>query len=168
MLNFEDAVDETVRPTLVEDEPSQVHDVDAEQTEVPVTVQESPMSGGARILELAATTAERLVADAHAEAESLITTAQTKADAILDASHADAREIAATLARSKEEQTVELERERVTALAGLADEKAALEAQIATLRQLQSDHRSQMRDHLTNQLSQLDAAVPEPPADVND
>jgi cell division septum initiation protein DivIVA len=161
MLNFEDAVDETVKPTLVEDEPSQVDDVDAEQTEVPVTVQESPMSGGARILELAATTAERLVADAQAEADSLVTSAQAKADAILDASHADAREIAATLARSKAEQTAELDRERVTALAGLADEKAALEAQIATLHQVQSDHRSQMLDHLTKQLSLLDATAPE-------
>jgi len=48
-------------------------------------------------------------------------------------------------------------------LAELADQKAALEAQIATLRQLQTDHRTQLRDHLREQLSLLDAAVPELP-----
>lgn len=168
MLNYEEALEETVPPTPVEDGDSQVDDVDADQTEPPVTVQESPMSAGSRILELAAVTAERLVADAHTEAESLVTTAQAKADAILAASSADAREIAAKLVRSKDEQTAELDRERVTALAGLADEKAALEAQIATLRQVQTDHRTQLRAHLTEQLSLLDATVPEPPADPTD
>jgi cell division septum initiation protein DivIVA len=161
MMNFEDAPDESVTPTLVGQAP--VDDVDSQATE-PITAQESPMIAAARVLELAAVTADGLVADARAEAESLVTTARARADALGEASRTEAQEVAAELARNKQEQTAELERERAGAMAGLADEKAALEAQIATLRQLQRDHHSQMRQHLTEQLSVLDATVPETPA----
>ncbi len=57
-------------------------------------------------------------------------------------SRTEADRVAAELVRDKKEQAAELDRERATALAGLADEKAALEASIARLRQVQSDHRS--------------------------
>ena len=100
------------------------------------------------------------------ESESLVTDARARADAILESSRKEARRVAAELARSKEQQTAELDRERTTALAGLAEEKAALEARNATLRQMQSDHRRQMRDHLTDQLSLLDATVPEAPTAI--
>jgi cell division septum initiation protein DivIVA len=118
MLSFENGSDTEVTP--------------------PATTHEGTTSA-ARVLELAAVTADQLVADAESEAASLVATAQAT-----------------------------LERERATALAGLADEKAALEAQIASLRQLQSNHRSQMQQHLTKQLSLLDAVMPEPPATVAD
>jgi cell division septum initiation protein DivIVA len=165
MLSFEEALDETVTPTLVEDGHARVDDVDTEPTE-PITVQESPTSAAARMLELAALTADRLVADAETEAESVVTTARARADAILAASRTEAHQVAAELARRRDEQTAELDRERATALAGLADEKAALQARIATLRQMQSDYRSQMRHYLTEQLSLLDATLIEPPAAV--
>jgi hypothetical protein len=42
----------------------------------------------------------------------------------------------------------------------LTEEKAAVEAEIAVLRQMQSEHLSQMRHHLTEQLSLLEAALP--------
>lgn len=164
MLDFEET-DETATPNLAEDGCAQVGDVDAEQTD-PITVQESSTTAAARMLELAAVTADRLVVDAEKEAESLVTAARASADAILESSRAEAHRVAAELVRIKEQQTAELDRERATALAGLADEKAALEARNATLRQMQSDHRRQMRDHLTEQLSLLDATVPEPPAAV--
>jgi vacuolar-type H+-ATPase subunit H len=163
MLSFEQGLIEIATPTPVDDGNALVGEVNTEPTE-PITVQETPTSAAARMLELAVVTADRLVTDAEEEAESLVTDAQARADAILEASRNEADQVAAELARTKEEQAAELDRERVTALAGLSDEKAALEAQIATLRQMDSDHRSQMRHHLTEQLSLLDATLPEPPA----
>jgi cell division septum initiation protein DivIVA len=165
MLSFE-GTDETVTPTVAEDGYARVDDVDTEQTD-PIMVQESSTSAAARMLELAAVTADRLVVNAETEAESLVTAARASADAILESSRAEAHRVAAELARSKEQQTAEHDRERATALAGLADAKAALEARNAPLRQMQSDHRRQMRDHLTKQLSLLDATVPETPAAVD-
>jgi cell division septum initiation protein DivIVA len=162
MLSTEEALEETTTPTLVEDEHDGVDELDVDPTEPtgPVLVQESPMSSAARMLELASITADQLVADAKAEAESLVTTAQAKADEILEASRSEADQVAAELTRNKDEQTATLDQERTTTLAGLAEEKAALEAQIASLGQQQSDHRSQMRQHLNEQLSLLDAAAP--------
>ena len=167
MPSSEEELDEALTPTPVDDGHGRVDHVDTEPTD-PTNVQESPTSAAARMLELAAATADRLVADAETEAESLVTTARATADAILETSRTEALQVAAQLARSRAEQVAELDRERATALAGLADEKAALEARIATLRRMQSDHRSQIRDHLTEQLSLLDTAIPEPPPTVTD
>ena len=50
--------------------------------------------------------------------------------------------------------------------AELAEQLAALEAQIVTLRNLECNHRSQMRDHLTHQLALLEGDVPELPTAV--
>jgi cell division septum initiation protein DivIVA len=175
MLSFEGALDETVTPSLVDEGHARVDDVDTGHARLddvdtgpsePIMVQESPTGTAARMLELAAVTADRLVADAETEVEALVATARAKADAILATSRTEARQVAAELARRKEEQTAELDRERAMAMAGLAEEKAALEARIAVLRQMQNDHRSTMRDHLTEQLSLLDATMPEPPAAV--
>jgi len=143
MLRFEQTPDEAVAPTLVDDRPAPLDDVETAPTE-PITVPESPTGAAARVLEVAAVTADRLVSDAETEAESLVTTARATADEILAASRTEARQVAADL----------------------AEEKAALEAQIATLLQMQSDHRSRLRQYLTEQLSLLDTKVPEPPAVV--
>jgi cell division septum initiation protein DivIVA len=143
------------RPTLV--------DVEAESTG-PIMAPETPTGAAARMLELAGITAERLVTDAQAEAESLVTVAQAKAEAILEASGNEANQIAAELARAREEQAAELDRERATTLAQLCDEKAALQKNIAELRQLERNHRSHLHHYLTEQLSKLDASLPEPPA----
>jgi vacuolar-type H+-ATPase subunit H len=166
MLSTEEALEETTTPTMVEDEHEGVADVETDPAEPtgPVLVQESPMGSAARMLELASMTADQLVADARTEAESLVSTAQAKADEILETSRTEAQQVAAELTRTKDEQTATLEQERATTLAGLAEEKTALEAQIATLGQLRSDHRSQMRQHLNEQLSLLDAAAPVPTA----
>lgn len=115
-----------------------------ETVETPTAVPESPTSAAARMLEVAAATAEEIVAVAQAHAE-----------AILEASRQEAHEA-----------EVELDRERTTALAGLAEEKAELESQITTLRSLHDDHRSQRRRHLTQQLELLDHAGPEPTAEA--
>lgn len=164
MLNFEQGLSQNETPTPAEDGNAPVRAADTEPTELR-TVQDTPTSAAARMLELAAVTADRLVADAGAEAESLVTVAQARADAILEATRKEADQVAAELARTKDEQAAELARDRATAVAELGDEKAALEAQIAALRQMESHHRSQMRQHLTEQLSMLDATPPEPPAD---
>ena len=160
MPSYDEASDEAVTPTVVDDGHDRVDGMVTEPIE-PTTVQESPTGAAARMLELAVVTADQLVADAETEADALVTTARATADAILEASRIEAHQVAAKLACVKAEQTAEVDRERATALAGLADEKAALEARIATLRQMQRDHRRQMRDHLTEQLSMLDATMPE-------
>jgi cell division septum initiation protein DivIVA len=166
MLKFEEATDDTVASASVDDGPDRVDESASEPTDLtePTALPESATGASARMLEVAAVTADRLVTDAETEAESLISNARAQADAILEASRAEEIRVRAELGRDREAQTAELDRERATAMAGLADEKAGLEAQIATLTQLQSDHRDQMRLHLAEQLTLLDAAVPEAPA----
>jgi hypothetical protein len=65
------------------------------------------------------------------------------------------------LVATRADQAAGLDRAPATALTELSDEKAALDAQVATLRQMESHHRSQMRHHLTEQLSMLDTTLPE-------
>jgi cell division septum initiation protein DivIVA len=174
MPGFDEILERVVTPDPVE--PAHTSgDVEAQPTEQsteqpteqptgPGPVQESPTSAGARMLEAAAVTADRLVVDAQQEAETLVSTARAKAEEILEASRREARHVDDELARRKDEQAAELDRERATALAGLAEEKAALEARISDLQQLQDDYSDRMRHQLNEQLSLLDAAVPEPPA----
>lgn len=158
MLRFEETVETAETPAPVEDEDAQLADVptdtetgtdtdtdtDTETGSAEAPVQESPTGAAARMLEVAAATAEEIVAIAQAHAE-----------AILEASRQQALEAAA-----------ELDRERTTTLAGLAEEKAELEARITTLRSLHDDHRSRMRRQLTQQLDLLEHAGPERTADV--
>lgn len=158
MLNFE-GPDEGVPTTIADGGP-----VDGATT-APATDHQSQTSAP-RMLELAAVTADRLVADARSEAAGLVSNARAEAEAILGASRTEADRVTAELTRTRAAQTAELDRERATAMGALAADKAGLEAQIATLRQLQSDHRRQLRDHLTRQLSLLDKAVPKPPTDA--
>ncbi len=125
---------------------------------------DTPTNPAARVLELAGVMAERLVADAEAEATSLVTAARAEADAILESSHADARQLAADLARSRKEHAAELERERLSTLGELSDTKADLEAEVVALRTTESAHRQRLRLLLTEQLAGLDTALPAPPA----
>jgi cell division septum initiation protein DivIVA len=162
MLSFEDPRDDNVNPTPAEDRRDRVNDLEVDLTE-PITHHDRSPDSAARILELAAMTADQLVTEAQTEAESLVSTAQADADAILETSRNEAHRIAAELSRIRHEQTADLDRERATALAGLAQERAAIERQIADLRHMQSDHRNELRRHLTAQLALLDATVPEPP-----
>lgn len=154
--------DETGTPSQLEEGPAQGDEAGAGAEPVGVEAVEEDRTSAARILEIAGVTADQLLGDARAEAESLVAAARAEADAIHTDSHAEAHQAAADLARRTQEQTDELDRERTAALAGLAEEKADLEDRIAALRQLQSDHQSQMRHHLAEQLSLLDATLPAP------
>lgn len=162
MLEFENALDGTFTSTSDGESQDQLDDLRSDPTE-PVAHQDGPAEAAARMLELAAKTADQLVAGARTEAASLVTTAQAKADAILQASRNEAQQVEAELSRVRAEQTAELDRERAMALAGLAEERSAYEAKIATLRQMHSDYRSDMRGHLTQQLELLDSTMLEPP-----
>ena len=128
------------------------HDADALadvvdlQSTAPRTGEEAPPSPAARMLEVAAVTADRLVAEAEKDAESLVATAQAAADEIAEASR----------------------NERALVLDRLAEEKAELEAQIATLRETETEQRRQMRSHLAEQLALLDATTVEQPTDGGD
>ena len=57
---------------------------------------------------------------------------------------------------------IALDRERTTAMAGLVDEKAALEAEVASLRQAATEQRDQLRRLLTEQLASIDEMHVEP------
>jgi cell division septum initiation protein DivIVA len=160
MLSFEDVSDDTVTSTPVADGHDRIDEPEPGNS----AHQDRPADAAARVLELAANTADQLVVNAQTEAAGLVTTAQAQAEAILQASRNQAQHVAAELSRTKDEQTAELDRERATALAGLAEERAALQAQIDQLHQVQSDHHSEMRRHLTEQLALLDSRSPEPPA----
>ena len=118
-----------------------VADVDDLPPTAPRTGQEASPSSAARMFEVAAVTADRLVAEAEKDAESLVATAQATADEIAEASR----------------------NERARVLDRLAEEKAELEAQIATLREMEAEQRRQMRSHLTEQLALLDATTFEQP-----
>ena len=68
-------------------------------------------------------------------------------------------------ARATADETAETSRKEVAAVeAQLARTKADLEAEIASLRQMGTDQRSQMRRLLTEQLGSLDSTRFEPPA----
>ena len=127
-------------------DPNAVADVVDLPTTAPHTGQEAPPSSAARMLEVAARTADRLVTEAEKDAESLLATAQAAADEIAEASR----------------------NERARVLDRLAEEKAELEAQIATLREMEAEQRRQMRSHLTEQLALLDATTFEQPTDGAD
>lgn len=110
----------------------------------------------ARLLEMAAVTADQLVTDAKAEVDSLMTAAHAEAEQLITASRSEAERVTAELARGREQQAAELDQHRTTVLAEVTDRKAALEAKVELLRQLESEHRNRLRRHLTEQLAQLD------------
>jgi hypothetical protein len=112
----------------------------------------------ARMLKVAAVTANQLVTRATAEAESLMAEARATARLSEEASRREAADVSAELSRAR----ADLDRERAAALEGLAEEKAGLETQIAALRQMEAEQRDQLRRHLSDQLAQLDATSFEP------
>jgi len=116
--------------------------------------------GAARLLEMAAVTADQLVADATAEAGSLMSAAHAEADQLITASRCEAERVTAELARAKGQQAAELEHHRATVLAEVVDRKAALKAKVETLRQLESEHRNRLRRQYAEQLAQLEDDTP--------
>ncbi len=64
------------------------------------------------------------------------------------------------LAQARAEQSAELDRQRATVLGDLAEQKAALEAEVARLEQLEQDLRDRMRSYLTQQLAQIEPTTP--------
>jgi len=116
----------------------------------------------ARLLEIAAVTADQLVADAEAEVGSLMSASHAEAEELITASRAEAERVAAELARGQEQQAAELDQHRATVLAEVADRKAVLEAKVERLRRLESEHWKRLRFHFAEQLALLeDDALPE-------
>lgn len=106
-------------------------------------------SAAARVLEMAADTADQLVAEAKAEASSLVSAAQAEAERLVSASRSEADRV-----------TAELEEHRTTVLAEVADRRAALEAKVESLRRLEDEHRKSLRHHFAEQLARLDDDAP--------
>jgi cell division septum initiation protein DivIVA len=127
-------------------------EIEPDQTDTPTVVEDAqdevaetePTDLTERIAvgEGPATAAARMLEVAVGTADQLVADAKTEAASLVATARATADEI----------------------LEGLGEQKSALEAQIATLRQLLGRHSSQMRDLLTHQLSLLDAAAHEPDA----
>ena len=132
----------------------------------PIVVVESPVLASARVLEVATFTADQLVADAQAQADALVADARAEADALRAASREDADRAAGELSRLRDEQTADLDRERIAALSGLAEQKASLEAQVEVLRAQENDYRSQLRHQLTEHLALLGESGAGTPASV--
>lgn len=99
----------------------------------------------ARLLEIATRNADELLAEARTEAASIVSMAQTDAD-----------RVRAELDQTRAEHDTELDRHRTTVLGDLSERQAALEAEIARLRQLEEDHRNRMRTYLAEQLAQIE------------
>jgi hypothetical protein len=104
-----------------------------------------------RLLELAVSSADELVADATAQAESLVA-----------AGHAEAEEIRTESERRREQQVAELEEHRHTVLSEVGEQRAALQAQVDELRERESEHRTSLRRQLQAQLALLDEDEPAP------
>jgi cell division septum initiation protein DivIVA len=126
--------------------------------ERPDSRQESSKAA-ARLLEIAAANADRLATESSAEAEALVAAARTEADGLRSAAQAEVEGVLAAARVDAERLTFELEQHRTRVMAELSDRKAALEGQIAQLRQLEADHREHLRRHLTEQLAQLDQST---------
>jgi cell division septum initiation protein DivIVA len=118
----------------------------------------------ARLLEMAAVTADQLVADAKAEAGSLMSTADAEAGQLIRASRCEAERVTADLAQGREQQAAELDHHRITVLAEVADREAALRAKVETLRRLEREHRNRLRCHFAEQLAQLEDDEDDSPA----
>lgn len=110
----------------------------------------------ARLLEMAAVNADRMLAEARDEAASLVDNAHAEAEHLLATSRAETQRVSRGLADQQAEQAAELDHQRTTAMGEIADRRAALEGQLFTLRQLESDHRERMRRHFTEQLALLE------------
>ena len=99
----------------------------------------------ARLLEIAGRNAEELLSGATADAEATVATARAEADQVTAAARTEAERVRA-----------EAEQHSTTVLSELAERRAALEAEIARLEQLESEHRAAMRTFFTEQLEHLE------------
>jgi cell division septum initiation protein DivIVA len=142
MLSFEIEPDQSVTPTVVEDVPDEVADTETEPNRTRELLDVTTLVAPAAVEESPATAAARMLEAAVGTAGQLVADAKSEAESLVATARATADEI----------------------LEGLGEEKTALEAQIATLRQLLGRHSTQMRDLLTHQLSLLEAAAHEPDA----
>jgi cell division septum initiation protein DivIVA len=114
----------------------------------------------AKLLEMAALNADQVVAEATTQADSVMNAARAEAERLAAAGRVEAEREAVEHARRREQQAAELEQHRTTVLTDLERKKAALEAQVETLRQFEHDHRDHLRRHFSDQLAQLEDARP--------
>ena len=103
----------------------------------------------ARLLERAAVNADQLVAEAQNAADSMLSEARVESEQLLAASRVET-----------ERAAVELDQQRNKVLTEIADVQRELEGRIESLRQQESESRSRLRVHFTEQLAQLDEASP--------
>jgi FtsZ-binding cell division protein ZapB len=128
----------------------------------------SGSDAAARLLELAVNNADQLMAETKAEAAALVATAHAEADQLtasarvgaeqvtLDA-HSEARRVREDVEQFRAGQAAELLAERDAQLTHIAEEKAALEAAVRHLQELEHAYQERMRSFLASQLDQLDA-----------
>jgi cell division septum initiation protein DivIVA len=117
----------------------------------------------ASIVAKAHSDADRLTGVSQAEADQLRSSARAEADRVLAAAQEEAERVHAELEQTRAAHNVELDRHRRTVLGDLAEQQAAVEAEVARLQQLERDHRDRMRGYLTQQLEQLEEIEPTTP-----
>ena len=112
-----------------------------------------------RLLEIATRDAEELVGEARAEAASILATAQADADQLTAATRADATQVTSSARAEADQLLAETHAAAERMLSEVGERQAALEAEVARLKELEREHRDLMRSYLTEQLAQLDATA---------
>lgn len=134
-------------------------------TTMPDTV--SGSQAAARLLELAANSADELMTETKADAAALVATAHADADQVTASARTEARQAMADAhneaRREREEveqfraqQTTQLEQHRDVELSDVAEQKAGLEAAVLHLEQVERAYLKRMRSFLAEQMDQLD------------
>lgn len=100
--------------------------------------------------------ADQLTAASQTEADEVTASARTKAEQITSAAREEAYRVRQELGRFRAQQATELEQHRESELSDVAEKKAALEAAVSHLQEVEAVYQERMRAFLTQQLVQLD------------
>ncbi|MGA9308944.1 MAG: DivIVA domain-containing protein [Pseudonocardiaceae bacterium] len=113
----------------------------------------------------ARTKSEQLLSEARVKAEGMVTEARARSETMVN----DARTKAETLERQSRDKVAALERDAVArhteVIAGLIQEKGALEKEIDELRTFERGYRTRLKTYLDSQLRELGGRGVEVPAD---
>ncbi len=138
----------------------------SEQIKVTTTAEAS--AAATRLLELATSNADQVVAEAHEEAQQIVGTARTEAEKLRGDATKESEELRAS-SRSEADRVAEEARGRAqrldeetegrrrSALDDIEREKSRLDGEVENLRAFEREYRSRLRSYFTQQLEALDA-----------
>ena len=138
----------------------------SEQIKVTTTAEAS--AAATRLLELATSNADQVVAEAHEEAQQIVGTARTEAEKLRADATKESEELRAS-SRTEADRVAEEARGRAqrldeetegrrrSALDDIEREKSRLDGEVENLRAFEREYRSRLRSYFTQQLEALDA-----------